>query len=76
MRKFLSLILLIKACNSKDQKSDSAYTLGAAKYGNSTLSKEGITRHKTLKVFKTDIGFLRHILLRTLCMQVFNIVKS
>ena len=52
MKKFLYFTLLITACNSKDQKLDGAYILVAAKYEDSTPSKNNSENNKTIRVFK------------------------
>jgi hypothetical protein len=52
MNKFLYFTLLITACNSKDQKLDGAYILVAAKYEDSTLSKNNSENKKTIRVCK------------------------
>ena len=51
MRYFvIPLLIFLCACNNKELKIDGAYTLVAAKYGDSALSKEEIAKHKTLKI--------------------------
>ena len=51
MTKLIFLLLLFVACKH-DPNLAGAYTLVAARYGDSTLSKENIEGHKTVVVFK------------------------
>ncbi len=52
MRKFVFRLLLSGGYNLKEPELDGSYTLVAAKYGDSVLSKEDIEKHKNIKIIK------------------------